>query len=80
MLNRVASGKEPTCNAGGIRDAGSIYESERYPGGGYGYPLQHFCLEKLMDWGAWWATVHSSELDITEVSTYNVQFFFFTYF
>ena len=34
--------KEPTCN----------------PGEGNGNPLQHSCLEKPMDRGAWWATVH----------------------
>jgi len=57
MLNRVASGKEATCNAGSIRDAGSSHESGGYPGGGHGCPLQYSCLEKLMDRGAWWAAV-----------------------
>ena len=30
----------------------------RSPGGGHGTPLQYFCLENLMDRGAWWAIVH----------------------
>ena len=32
-------------NAGDIRDADSIPESGRSPGGGHGNPLQHSCLE-----------------------------------
>ena len=46
---------ETTRNAG---DAGSIPGWERSPGEGNGSPLQYPCLENLMDWGAWWATVH----------------------
>ena len=34
------SGKEPTANAGDIRDAVSIPKLRRYPGGGHGNPLQ----------------------------------------
>ena len=45
-------------NAGNIRDAGSISESGRSPGGGHGNPLQYSCLENPMDRGAWRATVH----------------------
>ena len=30
----------------------------RSPGEGNGYPLHYSCLEKSMDRGAWWATVH----------------------
>ena len=41
-------------NAGDVRDAGSIPESGRSPGRGYGNPLQHSCLENPMDRGAWW--------------------------
>jgi len=47
--------KESACNAG---DLGSIPGSERSPGKGNGNPLQYSCLEKPMDRGAWWATVH----------------------
>ena len=43
------------CNAG---DSGSIPELRRFPGGGNGNPFQYSYLEKLMDKGAWQATVH----------------------
>ena len=52
------SGKEPTANAGDIREAGSIPGLGRSPEGGHGNPLQYSCLENPMDRGAWWATVH----------------------
>ena len=44
-------------NAGDIRDAGSIPGLGRSPGRVHGNPLQYSCL-KLMDRGAWRATVH----------------------
>ena len=50
--------KNPPANAGDIRDAGSIPESERSLGGGNGNPLQYSCLENPKDRGAWWVTVH----------------------
>ena len=53
------SGKGPACNAGDTGDAGWIPGSGRSPGAGHGNPLQHSCLENLMDRGAWWATVYS---------------------
>ena len=49
------SGKESACNAG---DPGLIPELGRFPGEGYGHPLQHSCLENSMDREAWQATVH----------------------
>ena len=39
------SGKESTCNAGDVRDAGSIPVSGRSPGEGKGNSLQYSCLE-----------------------------------
>ena len=45
-------------NTGDLRVAGLIPMSGRSPGGGHGDPLQYSCLEKPMDRGAWWATVH----------------------
>ena len=45
----------PPANGGA---AGLIPGSGRSPGGGNGNPLQYSCLEKPMDRGAWWATVH----------------------
>ena len=50
--------KNPPANAGDIRDMDSIPELGRFPGGGHGNSLQYYCLENLMDRGAWWATVH----------------------
>ena len=46
--------KESACNAG---DPGSIPESGRSPGEGYGIPLQYSCLDNLMDRGAWRSAV-----------------------
>ena len=45
-------------NAGDLRDSSSIPGSRRSPGGGHGNPLQYSCLEKPMDRGVWWTTVH----------------------
>ena len=42
--------KESACNAG---DPASIPGLGRSPGEGNSYPLQYFCLENLMDSGAW---------------------------
>ena len=49
------SAKESACNAG---DAGLIPGLGGSPGRRHGNPLQYSCLEKPMDRGAWWATVH----------------------
>ena len=48
-------GKEYACSTG---DPGSIAGLGRSPGEGNGNPLQHPCLEDLMDTGGWWAAVH----------------------
>ena len=39
----------------------------RYPGGGYGNPIQYQCLGNPMGRGAWQSTVHgiAKELDTT---------------
>ena len=50
-----SDGKASTCNEG---DLSSIPESGRSPGEGNGNLLQYSCLEKSMDGGTWWATVH----------------------
>ena len=52
------SGKEPACNAGKLRDVGSIPGSGRSPGERHGYPLQYSGLENPMDRSAWRATAH----------------------
>ena len=50
--------KNPSANAGDIRDAASIPGSGRNPRIGNDNPLHCSCLENPMDRGAWWATVH----------------------
>ena len=37
--------KNPPANAGDVRDAGSIHQSGRSPGGVHGNPIQYSCLE-----------------------------------
>ena len=41
--------KNPSANPGDAGDVGSIPGSGRFPGGGYGNPLQYSCLENPMD-------------------------------
>ena len=41
--------KNPSANAGGTRDMGSVPGLGRSPGGGKGYPLQYFGLEYSID-------------------------------
>ena len=56
--------KNLPANAG---DVDSFPGSGRSPGEGNGNPFQYSCLGNLMDWAAWWATVHrvTKELDMT---------------
>ena len=49
--------KNPSANAGDVKDAGSIPGSGRFPGGGYGNTFQYYCLENPMDRGTWFAIV-----------------------
>ena len=50
--------KNLSADAGDMRDAGSVPGVGRSPGGGYGNPLQYFCLENPTDRGTWRVTVH----------------------
>ena len=50
--------KNPSANAGDIRDVGSVPRSGRSAGEGYGSALQYSCLENLMDREAWQGIVH----------------------
>ena len=50
--------KNSLASAGDIRDTDLIPGSGRSLGEGNGNPLQYSCLEKPMDRGACWATVH----------------------
>ena len=54
-------------NAG---DLGSIPGLGRSPGEGNANPLQSSCLEKPMDRGAWWATVHGIAKSWTRLSNF----------
>ena len=54
-------------SAGDARDTSVIPVSGRSSGTGNGTSLQYFCLENLMDKGAWLATVHGvAELNTAE--------------
>ena len=50
--------KNPSANAGDVRDTGSIPDSRRCPGEGNGNPLQYSCLENPLGRGVWRAAVH----------------------
>ena len=53
-------------DAGDVRNMGSIPGMGRSLGGGHGNSLQYFCLENLMDRGAWQTTVYRvTESDTT---------------
>ena len=62
-----SDGKASAYNAG---DPGSISGLGSSPGEGNGTPLQYSCLEKLMDGGAWWATVHGVAKSRTRLSDF----------
>ena len=50
--------KNPTANAGDVRDVVSALGLGRSTGGGHGNALQYSFLENLMDTGAWQTTIH----------------------
>ena len=60
--------KNLPANAGEVRGVSSIPGLGRSPGGGHGNLLWYSYLEEPMDRGAWQATVHSTELDTTDVT------------
>ena len=61
--------KNLPANAGGARHAGSIPGLGQFTRVGNGNPLQNSCLEKSMDRGAWWTTVHGVANSQTRLST-----------
>ena len=67
--------KSLPADAGDAPGTSSIPGRRRSPGGGSGNPLQHSCLDKFMDRGAWWATVHGVALSGTrfQLSTHGIQ-------
>ena len=64
--------KNSPADAGDIRDTGPIPGSGRSSGGGNGNPLQHSCLEKPMEGGAWRDTVHGLAKSWTRLEQLNV--------
>ena len=72
--------KNPSANPGDAGDVGSIPGSGRFPGGGYGNPLNYSCLENPKDREAQWATVQRiTELHTTEVTQHNTHFIAITF-
>ena len=63
----VLVGKNPSANAGDVKDPGLNPGSGRSLGGGNGNPLLYSCLENPTDRGAWRASVHgvTKESDMT---------------
>ena len=60
--------KSPADDAGGVR-RGFSPRVEQFSAGGRDGPLQHSCLEKPLDRGAWWAAVHgATKSDPTEAT------------
>ena len=62
--------KNPSANAGDIRDVGSIPGSDRYPGGGHSNLLWYSCQENPTDRGALagYSPYGHTELDTTEAA------------
>ena len=60
--------KNPSANAGDIRDRGLILGLGRFPGIGNGNPLQYSCMENSMDRGAWQAMVYEVSKSRTGLS------------
>ena len=72
--------KNPSVNAGDIKDIGLISGLGRSPGGGNGNPLQYSCLENPMDRGAWCATVHEvskSQRRLKLLSTQHIHCYYY---
>jgi len=62
-----SDGKESVCNAG---DLGLIPGSGKFPGEGYGNPVQYSCLGNPMDRGVWRAPWGCKKSDGTEQLTH----------
>ena len=71
VLLVVLEVKNPSSNAGDIRDTGSIPELGRFPGG-HGNPLQYSCLQNPMDRGNCRATVHGATKSRTQLSDFHL--------
>ena len=60
--------KNPSANAGDVRDDGLISGSGKPPRERNGHPLQYSCLENPMDRRAWQATVHGVAKSQTQMT------------
>ena len=69
-----SDGKESACSAGDLR---SVLGSGRSPGEGNGNPLWYSGLEKPMDGGTCWATVHGVAKSWTRLSDFTFTYFRF---
>ena len=67
----VLAVKNPSANAGDMRDLGSIPGSGRSPGGGNGNLLQYSCLKNPMDRENWQATVHRVAKNQTQLKQFS---------
>ena len=61
--------KNPLVHAGDVRGEGLIPGSGGSLGEGDSNPLQYSSLEKSIDRGAWWATVHEVTKSQTQLSS-----------
>ena len=64
--------KNPSADAGDVRDGGSIPGWGRSPGEGHGNPLHYSCLENPIDRGVWGPMVHGvgqSQTQLKQLST-----------
>ena len=68
ILPQWLTDKESAYNAEDTGDTGSIEGWGRSPEEGNGNPLQHFCLKKPTDRGAWQDTVQSVPTSWTRLS------------
>ena len=60
--------KNPSANAGDVRDVGSNPGSGRFSGERSGNPFQYSCLGNPMDSRTWRATVRGSQRDATKAT------------
>ena len=67
-------GSDSKASAYNAGDLGSISVSGRFPGEGYGNPLQYSCLENPMDGGAWQTTVHGVTKSWPQLSDFTFTF------
>ena len=75
-LPQWLSGKESICSAEDAGNVGShpwVRKIPWLPWEGHGNPLQYSCLDKPMDRGAWWASVHSVSKSRTWLSNWTTK-------